>query len=222
MILLGLMVLIAAATLRFSWSELNEPLVVSFVRGSTAAVGTLALLILIGHKGGFFSLVFRAAWLAALVYTWHYILGYRPSPAIRGKGEVAPRLCGDYFRDLRKLYEKLQRLGANDGAAFREEIRPLLDQLAARINSGKTPPNTSPRSAAEKNPTAAAASSGKRQRLKGLTKNYKSHGSNPFVLIVNAVLALALSICVVMAVYAYQDPAGFARLQQTLEAVLRR
>ena len=204
------MLLFLAFFLRFSF--VRKPLDRNFVRISTFVLLFLflrSILNLFSSGWGLIVGLYYTLWLVVFLYTWFYTLSYKPKGDAAGEKKGASGFVADFRTDINEVVKIItkQPVDAQWLEKIKQKWHPISDKKSSSVGNNK------PYGAQE---SREEIYSKKSADIKGYVKNYKKNNRDIFASLAMGLALFVLFVGVVLALYAYVDPSGFARLIQSV------
>ena len=202
------MLLFLAFFLRFSF--VRKPLGKNFVRISTFVllfVFARSILILFSSGWGLIVGLYYVLWLLVFLYTWSYTLSYKPKEDVAGEKKGASGFVADFRADINEVVKiaAKQPVDAQWLEKIKRKLHPISDKKTSFAESNN------PYTAQER---SEAVYSKKSADIKGYVKNYKKNSRDILASLAMGLAIFIFFVGIVLALYAYADPAGFAGLMQ--------
>ena len=204
------MLLFLAFFLRFSF--VRKPLDKNFVRISTFVLLFLflrSILNLFSSGWGLIVGLYYTLWLVVFLYTWFYTLSYKPKGDAAGEKKGASGFVADFRTDINEVVKIVakQPVDAQWLEKIKQKWNPISDKKSSSVGNNK------PYGAQE---SREEIYSKKSADIKGYVKGYKKNNRDILASLAMGLALVILFVGVVLALYAYVDPSGFARLIQSV------
>ena len=143
------------------------------------------------------------------MYTWFYTLSYKPKGDAVGEKKGASGFVADFRTDNNEVVKIVakQPVDAQWLEKIKQKWNPISDKKSSSVGNNK------PYGAQE---SREEIYSKKSADIKGYVKGYKKNNRDILASLAMGLALFILFVGVVLALYAYVDPSGFARLIQSV------